>query len=105
MTLDEIQKEQAVWSARNFPGAEDYYPLLGAVEELGELAHAHLKGIQGIRGSAEDHAKAARDAVGDVVIYLLDYCSRRGWSMSEILDATWRHVRQRDWRSDSARGE
>ena len=41
------------------------------IEELGELAHHQLKLDQGIRGSALFHATESKDAIGDMVIYLL----------------------------------
>ena len=39
----------------------------------------------------------ARDAVGDILIYLMDLCERNGWSMADILESTWEEVKQRDW--------
>lgn len=60
------------WMDHNFPG--DTNPLnsvLGMIEEAGELAHAHLKEKQNIRGTPEEHQKAAKDAVADFTIYSL----------------------------------
>lgn len=99
MTLREIQAEQRAWVLRNFGERPAYHPLLGAVEELGELAHAHLKEEQGIRRN-ENHVENAKDAVADVVIYLMDYCSSRGFDMQEIVQSTWEKVRQRDWKAN-----
>jgi NTP pyrophosphatase (non-canonical NTP hydrolase) len=73
------------------------------MEELGELAHAHLKQEQGIR-SNEDHDAAARDAIGDVVIYLMDYCSVRGWDFSDCVSEAWGDVSERDWIANPATG-
>jgi len=98
MTFADLQAAQAPWVAHNFPGRESFYPLLGAVEELGELAHAHLKALQGIRGTPEEHAAAAQDAVGDAVIFLADYCTARGWDFQEVVERTWAEVRLRDFR-------
>lgn len=95
--LRRIQREHKKWSARNF--GEDvptWHPLLGVVEEIGELCHAHLKEAQGIRTN-EDHIANAKDAVGDTVIYLIDYCNRRGFDFADILLETWKQVRARDW--------
>ena len=74
-TLREIQTEQHDWSLRNFGphGPDD--PLDGLIEEFGELHHAVLKRRQGIRGTAEEHDAAERDALGDMCIYLLDLLS------------------------------
>lgn len=63
------------WTQKNFPPYDGEIPgndsVLGCIEELGELAHAHLKNKQGIRGTPEEHEVAAKDAIGDLVIYLL----------------------------------
>lgn len=96
-----LQGDLAGWVQRNFGPRPSYQPLLGAMEELGELAHAHLKGEQGIRqgsikGNAEDLAK---DAVADVVFFLMDYASANGWDFGELLLKTWSEVRTRDWKA------
>ena len=97
--LKAFQAEQREWSERNFGGkyGSGYRPLLGALEELGELAHAHLKSEQGIRNT-ECHAAAKRDAVADVIIYLADYCSNEGIDLEAALRETWLRVRSRDWK-------
>lgn len=99
LTLRQLQEEQRAWVAHNFPGRESYEPLLGAVEELGELAHAHIKAKQGIR-SHENHDAATRDAVADVVIFLADYCTAKGIDFQAALEETWAVVKRRDWRAD-----
>lgn len=104
LTLRQLQAEQKQWVEHNFPGREDYYPLLGAVEELGELAHAHLKQRQGIRGTAEQHAAKAKDAVADVIIFLADYCTARGFDLQEAVEETWAQVKKREWRNDPTNG-
>lgn len=104
LTFRQLQAEQRAWVAHNFPDREVYYPLLGAVEELGELAHAHLKQLQGIRGTAAEHEAAAQDAVADAIIYLSDYCSARGFDLQALVETTWARVKQRDWKKDRLRG-
>ena len=100
-SLRQLQAEQRPWVEHNYGDRPAYWPLLGAVEELGELAHAHLKQEQGIRTN-EDHAAAKRDGVADIVIYLADYCSAEGIDMQGAVEATWREVKQRDWKADPA---
>jgi NTP pyrophosphatase (non-canonical NTP hydrolase) len=98
LTFRQLQEENAAWAARNFGPAN--YPersLLGVVEEVGELAHAVLKGLQGIRGSQQEHQLAAKDAVGDVVIYLADFCTRSGFDFGECVQEAWDEVKARDW--------
>lgn len=100
MSLSVIQKEQDEWSRRNFPGKKPYQPILGATEEVGELAHAYLKMEQGIRGTRQEHEAAMKDAVGDCCIFLMDLCNQMGWDFETILRDTWAHVKKRDWKKD-----
>lgn len=95
MNLDRIQEEHRIWTDYNFPDAPDYHSLIGAFEEMGELAHAWLKREQHIRG--HEHDAEARDAIGDIIIYLLHFCTSNGWKMSEIIQETWDQVQKRDW--------
>ena len=104
MNLDLIQAEHEEWAARNFPNAPDYHSLIGAMEELGELAHAWLKREQGIRGTERQHEEEARDAVGDIIIYLLHFCSSNRWLLSDIIEDTWENVRKRDWITNPENG-
>lgn len=100
MSFKRIQAEQEAWSKRNFPNKKPYQPILGASEEIGELAHAFLKMEQGIRGTREEHLHHMRDAVGDCVIFLMDLCNQMGWDFEEIVGQTWDHVKGRDWKKD-----
>lgn len=126
LTFASLQREVAEWSGRNFPGKRPHQPLLGAVEEVGELAeadqgqhdahireltsalgrlaHAHLKREQGIRGTAEVHLAAQRDAVADVVIYLADYCEQNQISFQATVQETWAQVKLRNWVLDPVTG-
>jgi len=101
MRLRELQQQQNEWSRRNFGKQPAYRSLLGAVEELGELCHAHLKGEQGIRGSQEKHLLDAEDAVADTVIFLASYCNSMGFDLESIVERTWNTVKTRDWRTDT----
>ena len=70
-TLSEIQAELKVWTIYNFGKQESIIPIMGMIEELGELTHAHLKELQGIRKS--DFLADKKDAIADITIYLLNY--------------------------------
>lgn len=156
--------ERDEWVARNFPPLPGDIPgndsILGCIEEVGELAHSYLKAKQGIRGTPEEHDAAGRDAIGDIVVYLLgvisanirpdqvttvrtgrrsqtaedaihllayevgllredrswsiginnilkyceEYCTHKGWDFDTIVQATWDHVKQRDWVKHRAEG-
>lgn len=74
-----LVKERDEWDARNFPPYRGEIPgndsILGCIEELGELTHAYLKRKQGIRGTVAEHDEAAKDAIGDITVYLLGVIS------------------------------
>lgn len=86
MTYEQLQKEQAEWSLRNFGPHPVEHPLLGMIEELGELAHAHLKGLQGIRHTPEEILAMKKDACADFMIFLADYFTCRNRSMQDKVD-------------------
>ena len=70
-TLQEIQSELKVWTEFNFGKQTPDIPILGMIEELGELSHAILKEKQGIRTS--DFLADKKDAIADLTIYALNY--------------------------------
>lgn len=78
MDWDVLVEQRNEWVAANFEPGEAFPKtdvqmdtVLGCVEELGELAHAHLKKSQSIRGTAEEHDANAKDAIGDLSVYLM----------------------------------
>ena len=85
------------WSRSNFGDQPSYLPLLGVAEETGELCHAHLKGEQGIRHTPTEVRALKIDAIGDIIIYLADYCEREGISLAEAVEKTWEVVEKRIW--------
>lgn len=104
MEKETLTEEVARWAKKNFGTQEPWEPLLGAGEELGELYHSYLKMYQGIRGSKENHIAGMKDAVGDVMIYLANFCGLMGWDLGSIARETWAEVRQRDWVKNQANG-
>lgn len=114
--MRDIQKQVGEWSRQNFGDqiskqtlAElgSIAPLLGIVEEVGELTHAVLKRHQGIRGFDDDkvYEEARDDAIGDILIYLCDFCSREGVDVQHALESTWNGiVAKRDWKKDKDGG-
>lgn len=103
-TLTQIQQEMVPWIRHNFGERPDWQPVMGAAEEVGELCHAVLKSYQKIR-TVQDHDSDAKDACGDTVIYLMDFCNAKGWDLHEIVDATWGRVSQRDWKKNPGDGQ
>lgn len=102
--LQRVQFQLIPWQAYNFPGRPSWQPLLGAVEEIGELAHAFLKLSQGIRGTRVAHLEAMEDAIGDTIVFLCDFGNSQGIDVERALDRTWEKVRHRDWQRSRATG-
>jgi hypothetical protein len=68
-----IQDEQLVWTSYNFGDRPAWMPLLGIVEELGELVDGRSCGEK-------------IDAIGDMTIFAIDYCSAMGWNAADLWD-------------------
>lgn len=103
--LARMQKEVNGWARTNFGETPSYRCLLGAMEELGELSHAHLKHEQGIRGMDAQKARLAKiDAIGDIIIYLADYCNREGLDIEACVFYTWLAVKNRNWGNNPLTG-
>ncbi len=100
MSLDDYQDLLHEWQSKNFGSQPISNAALGVAEEAGELAHAVLKRLQGIRGFRDDvkyHA-AVTDAIGDIAIYSMQLCSAIGVSFDSVVRHTADHVLQRDWK-------
>jgi NTP pyrophosphatase (non-canonical NTP hydrolase) len=72
-TLQQIQTEVGEWSKRNFGNQSSWKPLIGLVEEYSELVDA--------RDSFD--SDKVEDGLGDIGIYLCDFCSRERIFLSE----------------------
>jgi len=104
VSLDVLQKEHKIWVDHNFPDQISHHGLLGVVEEVGELSHAHLKREQNIRGTDEKHQLDIEDAIGDIVIYLASYCNTNGIDFDECVRDAWEEVKARDWQANPEDG-
>lgn len=105
LSLVRLQVELSAWQDYCFPDATHEDCLFGVVEEVGEAAHAHLKGKQGIRGSREAMEEKGKDAAADALIFLLQYCSKKGWNLMELVTEVWEtDVSHRDWRVNPESG-
>lgn len=100
--LRTLQNEVSKWADHNFGDKRD--PFLGVVEEVGELSHAILKRKQGIRGTKEEHEEAIIDAVGDIVIFLADFCATQKIDFALSVALTWDKVKKRDWKKYPVNG-
>jgi len=94
----QLQTEAKEWRHKNFPDGKPYHPFFGLVEELGELAHSHLKREQGIR-MEENHIEKQKDAIGDIAVFLSDYCNMNGFDIEECVKTVWAEVKQRNWQA------
>jgi NTP pyrophosphatase (non-canonical NTP hydrolase) len=93
-----LQQEVAEWLKKQpFGNQQPWQPLLGIVEEVGELSHAHLKASQNIRGTAQEHQAAKADAIGDIIIYLAGYCEAEGLDLGRCVSQAMGEVMSRDW--------
>jgi NTP pyrophosphatase (non-canonical NTP hydrolase) len=85
--LNELETLIIGWAkARGIvPNATPESQALKAVSEMGELADAILKG-------QDDEMK---DAVGDVLVCLINLCALMGVTLAECLQAAWEQIKDR----------
>lgn len=70
LSFGTLQRDVGEWSEANFGDQPTVNPLLGVGEELGELRE-HVEGRDG-------PTERELDCVGDALVYLADFCYRRG---------------------------
>ena len=85
-----IQAEHEAWVRERFPQATAEDCLLKLVEEVGELVKAHNR-----EAWHDGELEPTRDAVGDVVVSLMGYCSLRGWDIEVETEGVWLDVKRR----------
>ena len=56
-----------------------------------------MKGEQSIRYTPEEIKAKKADAAGDVLIYLVDFCTRNDIDLADVVRDTWGEVSARDW--------
>jgi len=85
--LNELETLIVGWAkARGIiPNATPESQVLKAVSEMGELADATAKG-------RDDEMK---DAIGDVVVCLINLCALNGWCLADCLGAAWKQIKDR----------
>ena len=71
-------------------------PLLGIVEETGEMVTAVMD-----MNRKED----VEDAIGDLQVFLLHLCEVSGYNADAALKGVWSKVRQRDWKKNKENGK
>ena len=87
MTFEELQSKIVDWAKQRkiIPNAKPHTQLLKAFSEMGELADAEIKG----------QATEAKDAVGDVLVCIINYCALKDLSIIECLDHAWLEIKDR----------
>lgn len=117
--LESLQTENRIWAEYNFPEKSIENPVLGVSEEVGELSlaimglvessgrlsHSVLKRKQNICGTNEQHLNDARNAVGDIVVFLSDVCNQLNFSLAKCVSDAWSEVRLRDFQNNRATGK
>lgn len=99
-----IQLEAYVSPARSVE-SEPFYILAAIARDIGKLDHSHLKLVQGIRGTADFHTANKQGHIRDIVSDLETFCEKAlVCSLASCIDATWGHVKQRDWLKNNKDG-
>ena len=90
MSYAQVELDVIRWSeARGIiPHAKPYTQLLKAFSEMGELADAELK------DSHDDRV----DALGDVMVCLLNYCALRDINLVECIEHAYEQIKHRKGR-------
>lgn len=96
--LSDLQTDLHKWQLERFPDTGADESLIGAMEELGELAHATLKGKQGLEGERfSTGPEAEKDAIGDCIVFLMQYASSRGYDIEECIESAAAEALDRDY--------
>ena len=87
MTVDELEPLIVKWAQDKGITKHSNPPaqLLKAVSEMGELADAEVK---------NENAEQI-DAVGDIVVCLINYAHMRGFSVREALESAYNEIKDR----------
>lgn len=106
LTFNQLQDRAVSYSKRNFGDhyGTGYRNLIGVMEELGELAHAQLKGEQNIKHTQEHILLMKKDAVGDILIFLANYCDSQGLVMADCVILALKEIEKRDFVKNNITG-
>ena len=90
LTFEQLTRNVQEWAAARgiYAHSSARAQLLKAFSEMGELADAEI----------EDDGTAAADAVGDVLICLINYCTLYGLGITSCLAAAWDEIKDRKGR-------
>ena len=87
MTFEQLQTLVLQWSKdrKIIPNSTPVAQLLKSISEMGELADAENKGNE-----AE-----IKDAVGDILVCLINYCALRDLSLVGCLEGSYAEIKDR----------
>jgi NTP pyrophosphatase (non-canonical NTP hydrolase) len=87
MAFEQLEIQVIGWAADRgiYDTRDATSQLLKAVSEIGELADADLK----------DDQEAIADAVGDVIVCLINYCYLREVQLTDCLDKAYNQIKDR----------
>lgn len=90
LTFEQLTRNVQEWAAARgiYAHSSARAQLLKAFSEMGELADAEVKG----------DGLAARDAVGDVLVCLINFCAMSGLDITDCLAGAWDEIRDRKGR-------
>ncbi len=90
LTFEQPTRNVQEWAAARgiYEPSNARAQLLKAFSEMGELADAEIKG----------DGPAAADAVGDVLVCLVNFCAMRGLNIPDCLAAAWDEIKDRKGR-------
>lgn len=77
--LDQMKIEQKPWVLHNFGERESWQPLLGIMEELGELTEAY-----NFETDENERNEKIKDAIADITIYITDYCNVMNFDITQL---------------------
>lgn len=99
--IKKAQEDIYKWADKNFGPLDVREQYIGMTEEVGEVGHALLKGIQGIRGYTPEKSRTeVADGIADVFVYMMNVCTLLEIDAEEVISATVDRVTKRDWVKD-----
>lgn len=91
MTGNEYQKLAARTVSSEYKWDQEHHALHGMVGEIGEIHSIYQKIYQG-HPWEEDHVKKE---LGDLLWFIAEYCTSRGWSLEEVMELNIEKLRAR----------
>ena len=90
ITFEQLTRNVQEWAAARgiYEHSSARAQLLKAFSEMGELADAEI----------EDDGIAAADAVGDVLVCLINFCAMRDFDITNCLAGAWDEIKDRKGR-------